>query len=363
MNLSGSGQPRSFVESALVLLLLLLLIYALYGVLSVFFGVFAFALILAVSFSPLFEKMVKFLRNKRGLAAFVYALLLIGILAVPFAYVLQVLGNYFHNTESWIANAKEHGVPSLPDWITGLPFVGNKISSFWQKLQANPASTIELYEPQIRRILGGIISGGAGILGSALEFLLGIIISAIFLARSKEIMKVVTAAMNKLFGDNNGSELIDASGRAVKGVAIGVMGTAIIEAVFAWAGYAIAGISFAVGLAAITFFCAVIQVGPTLVWVPVAIWMGVKGETGWAIFVAVYGIGVLMTIDNILKPILIAKSGKLPVLILFLGVVGGMAAWGFTGMFKGAIVLAMFYTVFNAWLGLRKKEPEPASSD
>jgi predicted PurR-regulated permease PerM len=69
-----------------------------------------------------------------------------------------------------------------------------------------------------------------------------------------------------------------------------------------------------------------------------------------AIFMAIYGIVVLMGIDNILKPVLIAKSGKLPILVLFLGVVGGMVAWGFTGMFKGAIVLAVAYTLFNSWL-------------
>jgi len=85
-----------------------------------------------------------------------------------------------------------------------------------------------------------------------------------------------------------------------------------------------------------------------------------KGETGWAIFVTVYGIGVLMAIDNVLKPILIARSGKLPVLVLFLGVIGGMAAWGFTGMFKGAIILAIFYTVINTWIGRDKKQPAEA---
>jgi predicted PurR-regulated permease PerM len=149
-------------------------------------------------------------------------------------------------------------------------------------------------------------------------------------------------------------------GRAVKGVAVGVMGTAFIAAFFAWVGFAIAGISFAVGLAALTFFLVVIQVGPVLVFVPAAIWLFMTGQTGMGIFVSIYTLAVMIPIDNILKPILIAKSGKLPVLVLFLGVIGGMVTWGFTGMFKGAIILAVFYTIMNSWLSKPKDEVEVA---
>jgi len=138
------------------------------------------------------------------------------------------------------------------------------------------------------------------------------------------------------------------------------MGTAFIAAIAAWIGYAIAGISFAIGLAALTFFLVVIQLGPILIVVPVAIWLFMTGHTGSGIFVSIYGLIVLMGIDNVLKPILIAKSGKMPILVLFLGVIGGMVLWGFTGMFKGAIILAIFYTIAISWLG--KKEPvTPAS--
>ena len=165
--------------------------------------------------------------------------------------------------------------------------------------------------------------------------------------------------MKNIVGDN-GPALVHATGRAVKGVAVGVMGTAFIAALFAWIGFAIAGISFAVGLAALTFFLVVIQVGPLLVVLPVVIWLASQGETGWAVFMGIYGLVVLMGIDNVLKPVLIAKSGRLPILVLFLGVVGGMVAWGFTGMFKGAIILAVFYTIFNSWVGKQEDSVEVA---
>src|SRR6478736_10198386 len=186
--------------------------------------------------------------------------------------------------------------------------------------------------------------------GATLEFIVGIIVSAIFLASGGKVLQPLYATMRNIVGHNDGPALVVATGRAVKGVAVGVMGTALIAALAAWIGFAIAGISFAVGLAAITFFLVVIQLGPILVVLPVVIWLASTGQSGSAIFVGIYGVVVLMGIDNILKPILIARSGKLPILVLFLGVIGGMVTWGFTGMFKGAIILAVFYTIMQNWL-------------
>jgi len=354
MNTILQGKSRGFIETALTLILLLILLFDLYTVLSVFFGVFTYAIIFSVSLAKPFERLVKLLKGKRKLAAFIYALLMIVIIALPFIYIISALSDYAAQAQQWVTDAKTNGVPDLPDWVAGLPFAGKKIANFWQQLQADPATTIAGYEPQIKNTLQRLIAGGAGIIGAALEFIVGIIVSAILLSSRKKVLQPLYEIMESLLGDGDGPAIIDATGRAVKGVAVGVMGTAFIGALFAWIGFTIAGISFAIGLAALTFFLVVIQVGPLLVWLPVAIWMGTHGQTGWAIFISLYGLVILMGIDNILKPILIARSGKLPVLVLFLGVIGGMVAWGFTGMFKGAIILAVFYTILNSWLGKRQ---------
>jgi len=349
MNTFNTDQRRNVVETALVVLLLLVLLSTLYTVLSVFLGVFTYAIILAVSIHPLFEKLVRLLRGKRKLAAFIYALLLIAIVALPYIYLINELANYIQQSRQWVTDAKQNGLPALPDWIAGLPLVGEKISAGWQDLQNDPAK-IQLYEPKITALLTRLLGGGLGVLGSGLELIVGIIISAVMLNSGTKALNPIYAVMRRMVGEHDGPALVDASGRAVKGVAIGVMGTGFIAGIAAWIGFTIAGVSIAGGLAAITFFLVVIQLGPLFVFLPVVIWLASQGETGMAIFMLIYGIVVLMSIDNILKPILIAKSGKLPVLVLFLGVVGGMVAWGFTGMFKGAIILAVFYTLFNSWL-------------
>lgn len=355
MNMTSTSSTRNFVEVALALVLLGILLYSLFTVMSIFFGVFAYAIILAVSFSKIFEKTVRALKGKRSLVAFIYGILMICLIALPFIYIINTLGNYISSSEKWFADIKTNGVPELPEWIPGLPYVGTKIAAFWAKLKANPTETIALYEPQIRATLSHILSGGMGIIGAGLELILGIIVSAVFLTRGEKTLVPIYLGAKKIIGETDGPMIVDAAGRAVKGVAVGVMGTAFIAALAAWIGFSIAGLSFAAGLAAITFFLVLIQVGPLLVWLPVAIWLGMHGETGWTIFVTIYGIVVLMGIDNVLKPVLISKSGKLPILVLFLGVIGGMAAWGFTGMFKGAIILAIFYTITRSWLGTRKE--------
>ena len=359
MNTFNTDQRRNVIETALVVLLLLILLSMFYTVLSVFLGVFTYAIILAVAIHPLFEKLARALGGRRKLAAFIYGLLLVAVVALPYIYLISELANFAQDSIKYVSDAKEKGLPTLPDWIAGLPVVGDKISAGWQNVQKDPAS-IALYEPQIKSALNRILTGGLGVIGSGLEFIVGIIISAVMLNSGAKALNPIYALMKRLVGEHDGPALVDASGKAVKGVAIGVMGTAFIAAIAGWIGFTIAGISIAAGLAAITFFLVVIQLGPLFVVLPVVIWLATQGETGMAIFMGIYGVVVLMGIDNILKPILIAKSGKLPILVLFLGVVGGMVAWGFTGMFKGAIILAVFYTLFNSWVKPKTEGVTPA---
>jgi len=355
---NSKTSSRSVIETVLVMLLLLALMFALYDVLRAFFGVFTFALIFAVSFSKPYEKLVKLLKNKRKLAAIIYAILLISIITLPFVFIISAIANHVKEASIFISNVKEHGLPPLSPKIASLPLVGDQITSFWKNILINPQETLGPHEPQIKAAFNHVLTTGMGMLGATFQFVLGIIISAFFLAGGEKMLLPVKAAMKHLLGARDGIELLHATGQAVKGVSIGVMGTAFFAALISWIGFAIAGVPFALGLAALVFFLVVIQVGPLLVWIPLIIWYATQGHTGWTIFLIIYTAGV-MIIDTILKPILIAKSGgKLPFLVLFLGVVGGMIAWGFTGMFKGAIIMAVFYTIFTKWLEKRKSEQE-----
>lgn len=341
---------RDIIESILVLFLLLALMLALYDVLHVFFGVLTFALIFSVSFEKPFEWLVRILKNRRKLAAFIYSIILVAVIAVPLVYIFSAFSTHVKHAIILVGEIKEKGLPPLPLWLSHIPFIGDQLSSFWSQLQLSPRETFMLHQQQINIILHHVLVSGIGILGAGIQLIIGIIISALFLVRHSTFSQPLKATLQHLFGEASGLSLLEATVQAIKGVSIGVMGTAFIASVVAWIGLAIAGIHFALGLAAIIFFLVLIQIGPLLVWIPLVIWMSTQGHPGTTVFLIIYGI-VLLIIDTVLKPVLIAKSGgKIPFLVLFLGVIGGIAAWGFTGMFKGAIILAVFYTVFTTWL-------------
>lgn len=343
------SNSRNVIETILVLLLFLALLFALYDVLKVFFGVLTFALIFSVSFARTYERLAARLKGRRRLAAVIYSLLLIGIIALPFIYIISAMSTHVKVAIQYLEVIRNDGLPPLPDWIVNLPMVGGEIATFWQSLRESPKEVIHLHDHQIRSVLVHVLNRGAGIFGVGLQFIAGIIISAFLLVGGERMLDPVRAALGHLLGERDGNALVDTTGQAVKGVAIGVMGTAFIAAVISFVGLEIAGIPFALGLAALIFFLVVIQIGPLVVWVPLIIYMAAQGHMGMTIFLVIYGAFIVIA-DALLKPYLIARSGKLPFLVLFLGVIGGLAAWGFTGMFKGAIILAVFYKVFTSWL-------------
>lgn len=345
---------RNVIETVLVLLLLLILMLALYNVLKIFLGVLTFALIFSVSFAGPFEWLTRLTGNRRKLAAFIYSILLIAIIAVPLFFIFATIRNHVKEALHWIEMIKTNGLPSLPAWVPGLPVIGEDITSFWRQLQNSPKEVLIRNEVQVRMALRHILTSGVGVISAIIQFILAIIISAFFLVSGDKILNPIKLTIQNLLGRRDGLLLLGATTQAIRSVAIGVMGTALIAAIISWIGLVIAGISFSLILAALIFFLVLIQLGPLLVWIPLIIWTAVQGHTGVTIFLIIYGIALLV-IDAFLKPILIARSGgKIPFLVLFLGVIGGLAAWGFIGMFLGAIILAVFFTVFNSWL--KKKE-------
>ena len=350
LNKSIQTGSRNMVEAILVVILLVSLMLALYDVLKVFFGILTFALIFSVSFAAPFEWMSRVLGGRRTLASIIYTLVLITIVALPLVFIISALRHHVKDAIIWMNDIRANGLPPLPRWVTNLPLVGEDIATFWQQLQSSPRETIATHGEPIRMAMRHVLTSGAGIVGTALQFVVGIIISAFFLVAGEKALAPIKSTMQHLLGKRDGLSLLKATSLAIKSVSIGVMGTAFIAAIISWIGLLIAGVHYAVLLSAVIFFLVLIQLGPLLVWVPLVIWTASQGHTGMTIFLIIYGIA-LLAIDAVLKPILLAKSGgKMPFLVLFLGVVGGLAAWGFTGMFKGAIILSVFYTLFNSWL-------------
>jgi predicted PurR-regulated permease PerM len=150
--------------------------------------------------------------------------------------------------------------------------------------------------------------------------------------------------------------LVRTAQAAVKGVVYGLLGTAFAQAAVALLGFLIAGVPGSLLLAALTFILSLVPMGPVLVWGGAAAWLYATDQTGWAIFMVVYGAAVISSVDNFIKPILMSRAGNLSMLLVVLGVFGGAIAFGFIGLFVGPALLAIAWNLTTAWLDKPDKE-------
>jgi predicted PurR-regulated permease PerM len=165
--------------------------------------------------------------------------------------------------------------------------------------------------------------------------------------------------MKRLAGADDGASLLTTAQGAVRGVVYGLLGTAIAQAAVALIGFVIAGVPGTMLLAALTFILSLVPMGPVLVWGGAAAWLYSQDQTGWAIFMVVYGVAVISSVDNFVKPILMSRAGNLSMLLVVLGVFGGAIAFGFIGLFVGPALLAVGWSVTKKWLGDTVAEPQP----
>ena len=181
-----------------------------------------------------------------------------------------------------------------------------------------------------------------------LQFLLTVVIAGVMYAQGESAAAMVRRFGRRLAGQR-GEDAVVLAGKAIRGVALGVGVTAIVQAVLGGIGLAIAGVPFAALLTAVMFMLCIAQIGPTLVLAPAVIWVFWSGSTGWGVFLLVWTV-IVGTMDNFLRPMLIKRGADLPLLLIFAGVIGGLLGFGLVGIFVGPVVLAVAYTLIDAWL-------------
>jgi predicted PurR-regulated permease PerM len=233
--------------------------------------------------------------------------------------------------------------------VEAFPVVGSKIAARWRQLAAaSPEEISARISPYAQRLILWFVAhvGSVGLL--LVNFLLTVIIAAILYANGEAAARGAGRFARRLAGPR-GENAVHLAGQAIRGVALGVVVTAILQSTAAGIGLAIAGVPFATILTAVIFMLCVAQIGPALVLIPAVIWVysksGVMWGTGflvWAIFCA--------TFDNFLRPMLIKRGADLPLLLIFAGVIGGLIALGVIGLFIGPVVLAVAYTLFVDWV-------------
>lgn len=341
----NSGQ---LIEKLAAIFALIVLIGGSLLVLAPFTTALLWGAILAFSSWYPYTVLSRWMGNRRSLAALICVLLAAVIVLGPFVYAGASISAHIDELSGLVDQFIDHGAPALPGWLTGLPYVGDYLQSSWDKVihadSEMVANLRKLIAPVGHVVLGAGLSIGAG-LG---QLALSIVLAFFFYTGGEFAVAWLRAGMRRIAGER-ADHLLALAGNTVKGVVYGVLGTAFVQALLAGIGFWIAGVPGAAILGFITFFLSVIPVGPPLVWIPAALWLYHTGSLGWAIFMVVWGVGVVSMADNVIKPLLISKGTDMPLIWVMLGVFGGALAFGFLGVFIGPTLLAVAYALLRDW--------------
>lgn len=319
----------------------------------------AWATTIVVATWPLLLLAQRLLGGRRSLAAAAMTAALLLLLVVPLYFAITAAVENAVRLVRWSQTLPALHLPAPPDWLATLPLVGERLADGWRQLAAAGSSEVLARLTPFAQTLARWLVGQIGNAGKLfIEFLLTTVIAAMLYARGETAAAGVQRFAARLAGAQ-GDNAVRLAAQAVRAVALGVIVTAVAQAVLSGIGLMVAGVPFAALWTVLVFVLAVAQVGAAPVLIPAVIWVyyasgAVVGTVFlvWALFCA--------TFDNILRPVLIRRGADLPLALIFAGVVGGLLAFGVIGLFVGPMVLAVAYTLLGEWVAAGDG-PEPGS--
>ena len=306
------------------------------------------AIIIATAVFPAYRWLGRMMGGRERLAAVVLTLTGLIMLIVP---SLLSAGSLVENA-SWLSEGLRDGtleVPLPPEHIATWPLVGEKLHGFWALAHVNLMGALQQLGPHLAPFAGGFFSAAAGVGLGVLQFVISIAIAGVLLASSTKGAEVAAAIAARLF-DERGPEFVALSGATVRGVAQGIIGVALIQSVLVGIGLFAAGVPHASLWTALCLVIAIIQLPPLLVLLPIILYMFATSGTTTAVLFTIWSV-LASSSDTFLKPVLLARGLDLPMVVIFMGAIGGFVMSGFIGLFVGAVILALGYRLFMAWLG------------
>ncbi len=351
---------QDLARTVLAIISMLLLITGALWVLLPFLGALIWAAMIVVATWPMLLLLQQRLRGRRGLAAAVMLLVLLLLLFVPLSLVAATLLEHVDDLEAVWPRLAVWQPPEPPAWVAGLPLAGPSLAHAWHDMAVTgSAALVALVKPYAGISLKWL-AAKAGSLGLLLaQFLLMVVLCGILYGNGEDAARWVRGFSRRLAGEA-GDHVVTLAAQAIRGVALGIVVTALVQSALGVLGLWASGVPYAALLGAVMFFCCLVQIGPMLVLLPAVAWLFWDGATGWGIALAVWTL-IVGTLDNVLRPWLIRKGADLPLLLIFAGVIGGLFAFGLVGLFAGPVLLAVTYTLLDAWIGDAYPVPAPPS--
>jgi len=340
---------RDITHTILSVLFISLLIASTFWILRPFLVSVVWGIIIVVATCPALEKLQKRLANKRALAVSVMAAALSLTVIVPIMFAVVIIAKNAEHITAQLRSFDPFSLAWPPQWLRRVPLAGESLAKRWMAFAAlSPEERSAIVTPHAQKALRWFVARAGSTGMTILNFLLTMIIAIILYAKGEIVREGLLSFARRLAG-RHGEEVAVLAAKAVRGVTLGVVVTALIQTALGGIGLFIARVPAAALLTAVTLILCLAQLGPLLVVLPSAIWLYWSGQAVWGTVFLIFAVPACI-IDNFLRPFLIKKGADLPLLLIFAGVIGGLIAFGVIGLFIGPVILAITYTLLKTWV-------------
>jgi predicted PurR-regulated permease PerM len=352
-----TGESAAKLQEHVRLAAIVVLVIGCFLVLRPCIPALIFAAVVCSATWPVHVRLRSKFRKRPGLAALVMTVLMALVVIVPSVLLAMSLADNVTALVETGKNTLSGGPIPPPDWLRSIPLVGDLVADYWQRLASSrsawAAQTQALLEPARHYLLGAGKAVGEGVLQLALAVFIGFF----FYRDGETLIEYLRGGLAKLAGPL-GDELLETIEGTITGVVYGTFGTGLAQALVAFVGFLIAGVPGAFLLGTATFFLSILPIGPPIIWGGATLWLLQQGQLGWALFMFLWGLLAISTIDNLVKPYLISLSSRMPLLLTVLGVFGGVLTFGFIGLFIGPPLLAVGATMVQFWISRSRGQPQ-----
>jgi predicted PurR-regulated permease PerM len=355
-SLSLEPKRREPIDTAVNIgLIALLAVWCLY-IAQPFVAPVIWGIIIAVGSYPLFRRLQRGTGLTDGRAAALYTLILLAVLITP----AVILGEALVEEVQGLSTGLKQGtleIPAPSETVKGWPLIGERLHQLWAQASADPKGTLGQFEPQVKEVIRWLVKSAAGVGVGILMFVFSIIVAGVFLANAPGGRRAAETLLTRVLGER-GKPMTDLAQSTVNSVVNGILGIAVAQTILAGVGFVVMGIPGAGVLAMICLVLAVVQIDILLVLIPLSIYAFSVAGTGAAIAFLAWNLAVGL-MNNVLKPILLGRGVEAPMAVIFVGAIGGLIAHGIIGLFVGAVVFVLGYTLFRNWIDEAGEASEP----
>lgn len=354
-----SRPPVDIARILLIIVILSLLIFGSLYIVRPFLPALLWATMIVVATWPLMIGIERRVGGRRSIAVAAMVMGMLVVIVLPLSAAVATIAERGGDVIALAQRLPDYALPPPPRWIHDVPLAGGRLAREWQRLSdAGPGGILARVQPYAMIGTQWLLSraGAAGAL--LIHLLLTVVIAGILYSRGELALSMVARFAARLAGDR-GAAAVRLTGLSIRAVALGIVVTSAVQAALGGLGLYVTGVPGAAFLTALILILCLAQIGSAIPLFGAAVWLFRRGDEVAAIELAVWTL-LIIGLDKVLRPLLIKRGVDLPILLILTGVLGGLVAFGIVGLFIGPVILAVTFTLMQAWIA---QEVPPAPAD